>query len=250
MIQNDLFITTVVMFLLSVIAFLLIFSVLIVTGFKYAESKKFKITPLNCGILIAALFILYLGLPFWFLSAAYKAEESEKAEKLYKLSINTSVIPSVKSFMTAELGEHYLQNFDGKQAIIAFENSRKIRDDKHASVMLCLLYSYKGDTENAVESCSKNDYFQSVAINYILAKDYKNAMEVINKSLKSDKKPSCWDYAVRAYIYRKLGKNDLFEKDYQKAKSLCPQSKPLESLYKNKNYYEEYYAQKKKEFKF
>ena len=248
MIAGDLLITVVVMVLLSTIAVLLLLYILVITGVKFYENKKLQISPVNIVIVLISLFILYLGLPFWFLKAAYSAE-GENAETLHKVSINTALLPSVRSFMKAELGAYYMRIFEGEKAIKAFEDSMKIQENKHSSVMLCMLYSFKGDRENAVDMCLKTGMHQLAAVNYSLKKDYEKSLDIINREIESDK-DECWNYAVRASVNRKLGSNEQFEKDYKKAKSLCPNNKQLDSLYKNKNYYEEYYEQKKKEFRF
>ena len=72
----------------------------------------------------------------------------------------------------------------------------------------------------------------------------------LNKKIQDNKKPTCWDYATRAYIYRQTGKKDLFEKNYKKALELCPDSEALKNIYKNKNYYKNLYSQYKKQYNF
>lgn len=248
MIEGDLLITVVVMVLLSTITVLLLLYVLVITGVKFYENKKLQISPVNIVIVLISLFILYLGLPFWFLKAAYSVE-GENAETLHKVSVNTALLPSVRSFMKAELGSYYMRIFEGEKAIGAFEDSMKIQENKHSSVMLCMLYSFKGDRENAVDMCLKTGMHQLAAVNYSLKKDYQQALDIINKEISSDK-DTCWNYALRASVYRKLGKKDLFEQDYKTAKSLCPGNTKLDEIYADENYYENFYNQKKKEFKF
>ena len=248
MIAGDLLITVVVMVLLSTIAVLLLLYILVITGVKFYENKKLQISPVNIVIVLISLFILYLGLPFWFLKAAYSAE-GENAETLHKVSINTALLPSVRSFMKAELGAYYMRIFEGEKAIKAFEDSMKIQENKHSSVMLCMLYSFKGDRENAVDMCLKTGMHQLAAVNYSLKKDYEKSLNIINREIESDK-DTCWNYALRASVNRKLGKKDLFERDYKNAKSLCPGNAALDKLYKAENYYENVYNQKKKEFRF
>lgn len=249
MINDDLFLTVLLMFLLSFVAVLLLIAVFILNFIKFSKDKKSKVSPYTPVVIIISLFILYSGLPFWLLAAAYDAN-NEVAENLHKLSAKISMFSSVKSFMTEELGAFYMRNYEGKKAIDAFENSIKIKENKQSSAMLCLLYSANGERENAFKMCSNANAFQSVAVNYILAEDYKKAVEVINNSINTRKSPSCWDYAIRAYIYRKTGKKDLFENDYKKAESLCPDSSQLKDLYKNENYYTDFYKNLKKDYKF
>ena len=249
MIQDDLLITIVIMFLLSILAVLLILFVMIFTGVNFYKTKKFKINPVHSIIIVISFIILYLGLPFWFLGAANDAEAA-RAENMHKLSVKTSVLPSVKSFMLAELGGYYMRYFEGEKAIKAFEESIKIKENKPSSASLCLLYSFKADREKAIDMCSRVEAMQTVAIMHILEKDYKTATGIINKLIETRKHPECWNYAIRAYINRKNGNEARFESDYRQAETMCPGSKELESLYKNKNYYEDFYSQKKKEFKF
>ena len=148
MINDDLFLTVLLIFLLSVVAVLSLISVLIINFIKFSKDKKSKVSPYTYVVIVISLLILCSGLPFWLLAAAYDAN-NELAEKLHKLSVKISVFPSVKSFMTEELGAFYMRNYEGKKAIDAFENSIKIKDNKQSSAMLCLLYSANGERESA-----------------------------------------------------------------------------------------------------
>ncbi len=249
MIQNDLFLTTVVMFLLSVVALIIILSIVILYSISFIKVKQIKITPLNLGILIISTFILYLGLPFWLLGLAYSSQD-KNAEILHKSAITFSIIPSVKNFMQTELGAYYMTKFEGEKAIIAFEKSLKNKNNKYTLATLCLLYSFKGDRQKAIKMCTDSNLMQNVAINYILKKDYNTALNIINQSIKTDnRKTSCLDHTIKAHIYRKLKQQTFFEQEYKKVKLKCPDIQQ-KKFYKNTNYYEDLYAQKKKEFKF
>ena len=249
MINNDLFITVVVMFLLSFVAILLILIVLIFVFVNSYRQKTFKISPVQIGLLILSFVILYLGMPFWILAYAQNANQSQ-VERLYKLTVLVSAIPSVKANMLEELGNYYVAFSDGQNAVKAFEDALDLNESKIATVQLCRLYTIKGEYNSAINMCQKLELSQLIAVNYILQDDYKMAYEAINRKIQNNKKPTCWDYATRAYIYRQTGKNDLFEKDYKKALELCPDSEALKNLYKNKNYYKDLYLQYKKQYNF
>ena len=249
MINNDLFITVVVMFLLSFVAILLLLIVLIFVFVNSYKQKTFKISPVQIWLSILSFIILYLGTPFWILAFAQNAKQSQ-AEQLYKLAVSVSVIPSVKANILEELGNHYVVFSDGQNAVKAFEDALDLNESKIATVQLCRLYTIKGEYNSAINMCQKLELLQIIAVNYILQDDYKIAYEVINKKIQNNKKPTCWDYATRAYIYRQTGKKDLFEKNYKKALELCPDSEALKNLYKNKNYYKDLYSQYKKQYNF
>lgn len=250
MINNDLFMTVVIMFMLSFVAILILLVVLIFVFINSYKQKKLKISPVQIVLTVLSFIILYLGMPFWILSFALQAEKN-KAEQLYKSAVLVSIIPSVKTKMLEELGSYYAVYFDGQNAITSFEKALKINDSIVSTVHLCRLYTIKGDYNSAINMCENFGLFQLVAINYILLDDYKKAYEVINKELQQDNKSlTCWDYATRAYIYRQNGKKDLFEKDYKKAIELCPENEGLKNLYKNKNYYKDLYSQYKKQYNF
>lgn len=249
MIGNDLFITVVVMFLLSGIAILLLLITLIIVAVNSGSQKKLVVSPVQIVISLLSLVILYLGVPFWFLSQAQNKEGVE-AEKLYKLAVKTALIPSVKSEMLQFSGSYYVTVFNGKEAVKAFEQSLKINENKVSVSQLCNLYTIKGDYDAAIGMCEKFNLRQIIAVNYILQNDYKNAYEVINKKIQNGENITYWDYATRAYINRKTGKKDLFEQDYQKALESCPNNEVLKKLYKNENYYKDLYSEYKKQYNF
>lgn len=249
MINDDLFITAIVMFLVSVAAALALLVVLLITGINWYRNKRLKISLIEAGLILGSIFVLYLGVPFWCLAIAGNME-LDKAETMHILSVKTSLLPSVRSFMEAELGASYMANFEGQKAIDAYEASIKIRDNKFSAANLCLLYLYKGDLQNAISMCTKENLMQSAAAGYILQNDYETSMEVVDNTIKSSQKVSCWNFAQKAYIYRKLGNQDMFKEFYKKAEALCPGNAALKRLYENKNYYSDFYMQKKKEFNF
>lgn len=250
MINNDLFITVVVMVLLSIVSVIAIVVLSAFSGIELYRTKKLKYAYAKIGVIVAALFILYLGLPFWLLSAAYKTEDLSHAGKYYDLALKTSLFPSVKAVMYSEKGSYYNSAFRGEDAIAEFEKAYSINKDEMVLAQLCLLYTIKGDKENAIAACVQTKSNQLAAINGILNKDYTIALNLIDMEIQNDEKPSCHDYAVRGYIYRALGQNELFLSDYNTAVKMCPKNEKLKELYNNKNYYEEHYANLKKKYKF
>lgn len=249
MIGNDLFITVVVMFLLSFVAILLLLIVFIFVFINSYKQKKLKISTVQIALSVLSFIILYLGAPFWFLSLAQNKEGVE-SEKLYKLAVKTALIPSVKSEMLQFLGSYYVTVYYGKEAVKAFEQSLKINENKVSVSQLCNLYTIKGDYNAAILMCKKLNLQQIIAVNYILQNDYKNAYEVINEKIQNGENITYWDYATRAYINRKVNKKDLFEQDYQKALESCPNNERLKMLYKNENYYRDLYSEYKKQYNF
>ena len=251
MINNDLFITVVVMFLLAFVAVLLLLVISIFVCVNSYKQKSLKITRLQVILASISFIILYLTLPFGLLAASHKATQND-AEKLHKLAIKTAVIPSVKAEMLKELGSYYLISQQGEKALQFFENSVKTSENKEAISQLCLLYTVKGDYDLALSTCKKTGLEQIIAVNYILQEDYKKAYGVINVKMQKNKNKNitCWDYAIRGYINRKLGKRNLFEIDYAKAKKLCPDNQLLQELYQNENYYKDAYSKYRKYYNF
>lgn len=249
MINNDLFITIVVMFVLSILSLFVLAGVAIWSGVEFYKYKTFKFLPVKLSLILIPLLVIYFGIPFWFLGAAYNNYNSEKAESFYDLAIKTALLPSVKALMHYEKGSFYSLAFKGSDAINAYEKSYEIKKDDAPLHQLCLLYTVKGDYDKAVGTCVQTSHNQMAAINSILNKNYPLALNVINIEFKNEQ-PTCWDYAVRGYIYRALGRKDRFESDFDTAFNLCPKNDKLRELYENSSYYEEYYTDLRKKFHF
>lgn len=249
MINNDLFMTIVVMFVLSILCLLVLVGVAVWSGVEFYKSKTFKFLPIKISLIVISLLVIYLGIPFWFLGAAYNNYDSEKAEHFYDLAIKTALMPSVKALMYNEKGAYYAISFRGTEAIAAYEKSYEIKKDEAPLHQLCLLYTVKGDYDKAVGTCVQTSHNQMAAINSILNKNYPLALNVINIEFKNEQ-PTCWDYAVRGYIYRALGRKERFESDFETAFNLCPNNVKLNDIYENSRYYEEYYIDLRKKFHF
>ena len=98
MINNDLFMTIVVMFVLSILCLLVLVGVAVWSGVEFYKSKTFKFLPIKISLIVISLLVIYLGIPFWFLGAAYNNYDSEKAEHFYDLAIKTALMPSAVSY--------------------------------------------------------------------------------------------------------------------------------------------------------
>lgn len=249
MINNDLFITIVVMFVLSILCLVVLVGVALWSGIEFYKYKTFKFLPIKISLILISFLVIYLGVPFWFLGAAYKNYNNAKAEHFYNLAIQTALLPSVKALMHYEKGSFYSLAFKGSDAINAYEKSYEIKKEDAPLHQLCMLYTVKGDYDKAVGTCVQTSHNQMAAINSILNKNYPLALNVINIEFKNEQ-PTCWDYAVRGYIYRALGRKDRFESDFDTAFNLCPKNDKLRELYENSSYYEEYYTDLRKKFHF
>lgn len=249
MINNDLFTTTVIMFVLTIISVLFLGGVAAWCGFDIYQRKAGNFWQVKVSSILLILFVLYFGIPFWLLAAAYNVKDVAKAERFYNLAIQTSIFPSVKSLLYSEKGAYYSMTYNGAKAIDAYEKAYEIKKDDTHLHQLCLLYTIKGDYDKAVGTCVQTSHNQMAAINSIINKNYQLALNVINMEFK-DENPSCWDYAVRGYIYRELNRKDLSEVDFAKAFELCPNNSRLNQVYENSNYYDEYYANLRKNFHF
>lgn len=249
MINNDLFITIVVMFLLSLLCLLALAGTSIWSGVDLRKYKTLRFIPVKILIVCVSLFVIYLGVPFWFLTAAFRHHDSANVEQFYDFAIKTAVFPSVKAFMYAEKGAFYLASFNGNNAIDAYEKSYQIKNSDIPLQQLCLLYTIKGDYDSAVATCIETSHNQMAAINSILNKNYTLALKVINVEFQ-DNQPACWDYAVRGHIHRALENKDLFKSDLDNALKLCPDNVRIKEIYNNSDYYENYYSDLRKKFHF
>lgn len=237
------------MFVLSILSILILAGLAIWSGFDLCKYKALKFLPVKIPFLVVSLLVIYMSIPFWLLAAAYKVDDNAKAETFYNLAIKTSLFPSVKALLYSEKGSYYSMNFNGGKAIDAYEKSYAVKKDDIALTQLCLLYTIKGDYDKAIATCVQTSHNQMAAINSILNKNYTLALNVINIELENDK-PSCWDYAVRGYIYRALDKKVLSQSDFDTAFEMCPENNRLNELYENENYYEEHYTNLRKKYHF
>lgn len=248
MINGDDFLTFIVMALLSVFSLLGVILIIIKHILAFIKTKNFNSGVVEYIFIIVCLVFQYLALPWWLTSAAFNMKDYAKAEGFYKAAVKTALIPSVKAFAYENLAYYYGIRFEGQKSIDAFVKSNAIKPNPGNNAKLCLLYSFKGDTENAINSCLNSESYRLAAVNYSMTKNYKKALETLNKRF--DENPGCWDYAVRGYIYGKAGDKNAFKKDTDKALEMCPDYKQLRDFTKNPDYYEKLFAKNKKKYKF
>ena len=170
------------------------------------------------------LFGVVLSLPYYLTTLAYHQDTFEKSEKYLIYAKNTAVVPPVKAGVCYMLRSLYQVNYKGQKAIDAYEEAVKIagHEDNLEKAMICFVYFAKSDREKIQQTCSD----RTVAVDYIRAKEYSKAFELINESIKKSEaennlKSVCSSYAIRAAIYKQFGDKLSYKKDYDKVLKDC-----------------------------
>ncbi len=230
----------------SLIAFVLFLYVIVKCIIDLIKKRKIIQKRIKSALLLICIVCMILAAPWWFLSAAFNTKSAKNSELLHKLSVKTSILPSVRSYMHNNLGGYYYANYEGEKAISVFEKS-KFLDSLYP---LCSLYTIKGDYVKGVEVCNAVGMHQAVSVNYILNKDYKKALKAINLKFEKPQSLNCMDYATRGYIYKKSGKKSESKKDFDKASKMCKNVEIIKKIASEDNYFENLYAEKKIKYNF
>ena len=257
---------TYIIAIISVIIFILSALFIIIEFCIYKKNTYKAITYTFLGISIIGI---YLTLPWCFLGLATNTNSS-KAESYYKMAVNTALLPTVKSYMLYNLGKYNETiSKNGDKAIENYEkaisneniktcnpnnlNNNSCKDYIFISlVSLCYLYSYKQDTNNCEKVCNAVGLQYITAEHYIQKRDYNNALAILNTQINNpDQKDNNLGraYAMRAYIYEKLGKHNEAKKEFETAKKFS-NSQIITELQNNNNYYEDFYNKQRLEYKF
>lgn len=260
-IYDDLYFITALIYLTPIVIILLLAMIIWClvdfarkTPVKYKAAKYSVIAVCFAGL----LYVLPFGFHYLSLysspgkglspSTAYSEKEKIQMVKYSKLAVQTSVLPSVKSYMYSELGLTYANILEGNKAIEAYEKVKGISNIYPANVHLCSLYTIKGDYAKSIKACELAGAQQYVAIYYILQDNYPEALNQINRKIESKRK-NCGDYMMRGFIYKKLNQPQKAQKDFEQAQALC-NTDVVKDISTNDNYYKEVFAQKKKQYKF
>lgn len=202
------------------------------------------------AILVTAGIILFLT-PLIFLNSAFAiSKDKVMCEALLKLALQTSILSSVKSQIYLSMAKLYYLEHRGQDAIDAFEQSYKYKQNDTAVDSLCSLYTIKGQTSYAIAACLSGNHNETAAINSILKNDYEMAYSVINNVIRTAKPPSCLAYAIRGQALRMAGNVVMFELDMAKAKELCPNAPNIQEIYEDEHYFHTHYEELRKEYNF
>lgn len=230
----------------SIISLVLFIYIITICSIDLIKKRHIAQKKIKFLLLFICIVCIVLSAPWWFLSLAYNTKSETNIELFHKLSVKSSILPSVRSYMYGNLGSYYYANYEGEKAISVFEQL-KFPDSLY---FLCSLYTSKGDYAKGVEVCNAVGMHQAVSVNYILSKDYKKALEAINLKFKKPENLNCMDYATRGYIYKKLGKKSEAKKDFEIAFKMCKNAENIKKMSFEDNYFEKFYATQKEKYKF
>lgn len=230
----------------SLMAFVLFLYISVKCIIDLIKKREINQKLIKSALLFICFVCMILAAPWWFLSAAFNTKSVKNAELLHKLSVKSSILPSVRSYMYNNLGDYYYANYEGEKAVSVFEKS-KFFDSLY---LLCSLYTIKGDYAKGAETCNAVGMHQAESVNYILNKDYKKALEAINLKFEKPENLNCMDYATRGYIYKKSGKNSESKKDFDKASKMCKNAERIKKIVSDDNYFENLYTEKKIKYNF
>lgn len=234
------------------------------------KNKRISHRIIKFSFLGISFICIYVTLSWWFLALAANCKEIQIVEKYHNLAVKTAIIPSVKSYMYYNEGAFYESTHNGEKALLSFNKAisntnpqtcniqnypnKDCKDYIFSSyISLCFLYTIKGDFEKGTAACNNIGLYNMTVINYLLKKDYTNALNKINENITrfetSNKRPDGLSYAIRGNIYEHIGKNKEAQKDYQKAQTISKNAK-IKQIQNNKNFYEDFYKLKQIEYGF
>lgn len=255
---------------LSFVAFIIFLISSITIIIEQIATKKINHKIIKFSLLSISFICLYLTLCWWFLAIAMNCKDIQISEKYHNLAVKTATIPSVKSYMYYNEGSFYEYTHNGEKAILSFNKAvsntnpqtcniknyptKDCKDYIFSSfISLCNLYTIKGDSKKGTLICSNVGLYNMTVVNYLLKKDYTNALNIINENItrfeNSNKKPDGLSYAIRGNIYEHLGKAKEAQKDYKKAQTISKNAK-IKQIKNNKNFYEDFYKLKQSEYGF
>lgn len=198
---------------------------------------------------------IYFFIPFLAYTASKDIENKEfaKAGKLNMLLGNISTDPLKKGNYYLTAGNCCLEIKDIECAINAYEKAEKNIEfmGEFEKERLTDLYIINKDYEKASARSAK---YKIDILNQDWEKALKELTEEIDKpasgQLIDGKIFADYDkYLARAIVYKNMGKDSLAEKDFNTALSLEPSKKvEIETIYKNKDYFKEYYERIEKVF--
>ena len=208
--------------IIFVLGFIIVSALLL---FKFFENKQAKIFAL-ISVLICITGV-WLILPFYTYPIAVLKFGNSSAIKILKFTDRISVIPAIRTAINYELSRNYQVKYDGKNAIKYYEKAASIagKPNRIEQGLICHFYFWKGDRAKIQEVCYKD----VVAVDYLRSKEYKEALETINTSIKKYEEENrtngiCSAHSIRAAIYKQTGNKSEYKKDYDLVKKTCPTS--------------------------
>ena len=215
------------------------------------KKKWLRLIWAKLSLLLLSMVIGVFITPWVFSNVAVTfSKDKVMCEAMFKLALKTSILSSAKSRMHLYLAHLYFFDHRGQDAINAFEQSYKYKQNEVAVDNLCSLYTIKGQRSYAIAACIVSEHKETAAINSILKDDYEMAYSSINMAINEAKNPSCLAYAIRGQVYRRVGNSGLAEVDFKKAKEMCGNAQNIQDILDNPNYFHEHYAELKKEYNF
>ena len=177
------------------------------------------------GINQLAIFNLFFSNKTSFAQGDYK-----KAAFYTGIAAKLALYPSQKSTLYGELGQIFMTMKDSNNAIKCFEKAYKINGNSYKiskkssnqipwQVFAAMLYTYSEDYNEVYKIADDAKLYQFATNAAILEKDYQKALGYANLSI--IKSPKATEYSRRAYIYKKLNKNNLAQQDLNSAITLC-----------------------------
>lgn len=212
-------------------------------------------------LIIVSILIFIISLSVYFLIPylAYTASKDVQKKDFAHAAKTNNLLASLTTdslkkggyYLTA--GDCYIELKDIANAINAYENA-----EKHIQILgefeknrLTDLYIINKDYEKAAERGAgyKTD---------ILQNNWNEALNKLNSEIENpqsgqlvnEKIYAPYDkYLTRSIVYKNLNQNTNAQKDLETALMLEPSKKSeIETIYKNKNYYKEYYERIEKAF--
>jgi len=241
--------TNLVLLILGVVLPILVLFIWVIVDI--IQHKWARLIWAKIAILIVSLSASVFMIPWIFSNIAVTfSKDKVMCEAMFKLALNTSILSSTKSRMYLYLAQLYYYDKRGEDAIYAFEQSYKYKQNDVAVDNLCSLYTIKGVRSYAIAACIVSDHEETAAINSILKNDYEMAYKSISSVIKENGNTNCLAYAIRGQIYRATGNPEYFEDDFAKANKICPGASNIKSIYENEKFFHEHYEELRKQYNF
>lgn len=230
--------------LMPLIAFFAV-SLTIVLFVSVLNTKSVIIKRIFSIVIIFLLFISYQIVPYFFTVRAVLSDDIQGVIKNYNLAIKTAITPIHKGLLSLDYAVMLTNYKMIEEAKIKYEEAYSYLKEYKPNIQWLVagrFYVNIFDYKKAFEIFSFNNNFLSMAEIFILQNDYQNALKYSTKAV--NKNQDAWTLVQRAAIYKKLGKNDLAEQDFNKALPYAKQRKislkKLQFLYDNPQaYYKE-----------
>jgi tetratricopeptide (TPR) repeat protein len=214
--------------------FIILSFVLLIVSLVFGIKTKKKYWII---FMLFSLFGIYQIVPHFYEVKAVSANSDSELVKNYEKAIKTSVFPMQKAMLYSNLAHFY----SDKDLSLCLEYYKKTYEytknykSKDIWVPAILPYYFSGDFDKVIEINEALDMNMFKPKAYIMKNDFENALVSVNKQLQ--RQPKSWEaLAVRANIYKNLGYKTEAIQDYNKALSLCTNSRDkVDKYYQNKS---------------